>query len=68
MKAFILAAGKGERLKPLTNNTPKPLILMKGIPLLEWNSLENDALYKEINIILKEIISLCTKNSIYLAL
>ena len=40
MKAFILAAGKGERLKPLTNNTPKPLILIKGKPLLEWNLLK----------------------------
>ena len=37
MKAFILAAGKGERLKPLTNDCPKPLILIKGKPLLEWN-------------------------------
>ena len=37
MKAFILAAGKGERLQPLTNDCPKPLILIKGKPLLEWN-------------------------------
>ena len=37
MKAFILAAGKGERLKPLTNDCPKPLILIKGKFLLEWN-------------------------------
>ena len=40
MKAFILAAGKGERLKPLTNDTPKPLITIKGKPLLEWNLLK----------------------------
>ena len=40
MKAFILAAGKGERLKPLTNDTPKPLISIKGKPLLEWNLLK----------------------------
>ena len=37
MKAFILAAGKGERLKPLTNEIPKPLIKIKGKPLLEWS-------------------------------
>ena len=40
MKAFILAAGKGQRLKPLTNNTPKPLVSIKGKPLLEWNLLK----------------------------
>lgn len=37
MKAFILAAGKGKRLKPITNNIPKPLIEIKGKPLLEWS-------------------------------
>lgn len=37
MKAFILAAGKGKRLKPITNNIPKPLIKIKGKPLLEWS-------------------------------
>ena len=40
MKAFILAAGKGQRLKPLTNDTPKPLVSIKGKPLLEWNLLK----------------------------
>lgn len=33
--AFVLAAGKGERLRPLTLNTPKPLISVKGKPILE---------------------------------
>jgi len=37
MKAFLLAAGKGERLKPLTDQIPKPLINIKGKPLIEWN-------------------------------
>ena len=35
MKAFILAAGHGTRLRPLTENTPKCLLLIQGVPLLE---------------------------------
>jgi mannose-1-phosphate guanylyltransferase len=35
MKAMIFAAGLGTRLKPLTDNKPKALIELKGIPLLE---------------------------------
>ena len=37
MTAIILAAGKGERLKPLTALTPKPLIAVSGQTLLERN-------------------------------
>jgi NDP-sugar pyrophosphorylase family protein len=35
MKAMILAAGKGERLRPLTDTVPKALVTIRGIPLLE---------------------------------
>ncbi|WP_456471940.1 bifunctional UDP-N-acetylglucosamine diphosphorylase/glucosamine-1-phosphate N-acetyltransferase GlmU [Methanocaldococcus sp.] len=36
MDAIILAAGRGERLKPLTNNRPKPLIPIAGKPILDY--------------------------------
>jgi NDP-sugar pyrophosphorylase family protein len=36
MKAVILAGGFGKRLKPLTNDRPKPMIDVLGIPILEW--------------------------------
>ena len=36
MKAFLLSAGYGTRLKPLTNNIPKCLVPICGKPLLAW--------------------------------
>ena len=35
MKAIILAGGRGERLRPITDKIPKPLILINNIPLIE---------------------------------
>lgn len=36
MKAMLLAAGRGERLRPLTENLPKPMVEAGGRPLIFW--------------------------------
>ena len=50
MKAMIFAAGKGTRLKPLTDHTPKALVKVNGIPMIEL------VIKKLINIGVTEII------------
>ena len=54
MKALILAGGKGLRLRPLTDDKPKPLVSVSGKPIAEW---QIDWLLE--NVELEQVIFLC---------
>ena len=60
--AILMAGGRGERLRPLTDNTPKPMLMVGNRPIIEYN-IDNlvlhgiDNLYISVNYLADQIIA-----------
>jgi NDP-sugar pyrophosphorylase family protein len=53
LDGIILAGGKGTRMRPLTLDTPKPLLLVQGRPILEWSLMSLHGIVDHVLIVVK---------------